>query len=239
MTIEHDEPAFECTACGQQQSANDGHGCNFCGGELQERLDQAVSLGVNLNLIEEGFGSLDVHRVLARYAAQCQVQFKLGNNALTPEQVFQPESIMPIICLDALNIWQTIGRRAGAQFEKNDSLRVKFIRTQDSFFDYAAYTAPISSDLSSSFRLLAFTLAARRTLNLKENSTIDLAPKLSLWEQIPWDNEKVPDIPIPRDFDALFYHGEFTNRKFTALAPNPQPVVNQFRASETPFNGPG
>ena len=172
-----------------------------------------VDLGIDLDLISEGVQALSVHRLLARYAQVCNIEFSFGDHKLQTDQVFQPESMLPIISIEAMRIWQSVEHRPGRPASNVDTLEVEFDDSIDGFFPLASYPAAIGSDTTSTLRLLVFVLAARRVLGMKENSKIDLARYISKWDQINWEGETLPEIPIPEGFDLGFQHREFTTQR--------------------------
>lgn len=220
---------MQCAHCGHIEAMTSMGDCSICSGELRPQLPQTMDLDVDLAELTEGVTALPVHRVLARYAQCCDVQFTLGENPITPEQVFQPETLMPVIAIEALRIWQSLERRPGSAPLDDDSMQIEFKQVEDGFFEYSAYPPHIGSDLTSTLRMLVFLLAARRVLGMVEGEKIDLIPKISLWENIDWSSDLLPDIPMPADYKGDFHYKEFPNRLrkqkespwSAAAAPNP------------------
>jgi len=198
---------YKCVSCGQSAMNPDGDQCSICSGLLLADFD------VDLDALTEGAEALSVSRVLARYTEVCGIEFALGENKLRAWQVFQPESILPVISIEAMRLWQCIEHPAWKAPLATDTLEVEFEKVSEGFFPMASYPAAIGSDISSTLRLLVFVLAARRVLGLKENSTIDLVPYISKWDNINWEGEELPDIPIPEGFDLGFQHREFATHK--------------------------
>lgn len=200
---------LQCEQCGTLDPTGQLSACQLCGGQMQQALPPAMDLGVDLASLTEGVDALSVHRVLARYAHVCDVSFCLGQNDLTPEQVFQPESMMPVIAIDALRIWQSLERRPGAEPLEADSLQVEFHPVEGGFFKYSAFAPAIGSDLTSTLRLLVFLLAARRVLGMVPGQKIDLTPRILMWDKINWDTDVLPELHITDDYDPMFHHLEF------------------------------
>lgn len=223
-------PLMQCARCGHMETTTGHSECSICAGQLRVPLPSTIDLGIDLGAIAEGVDAIPVHRILARYAQCCDITFTLGENALSPEQIFQPEAILPVVSIEALRIWQSIERRPGQTPLDEDTLGVEFREVNDGFFKYSAYPADIGADLSSTLRMLVFLLAARRTLGMVEGQKIDLAPRIALWDKIDWGSDILPDIPVPEGFDALFHHHEFASRPMqpkhnelqsTAAVPSP------------------
>ena len=200
---------YSCVRCKNIESAG-ASSCQNCGSHLEEVPEPLIDLGVDLQKLDQGVELLSVHRVLAKYATQCNVSFQLGENELTPEQVFQPESLLPIVSIEALRIWHTISQRPGSVAANDkDTFEVEFKAQPDAFFPYSSYPPAIGTDTTSTLRLLTFVLAARRVFGMAENSRINLAPFLTEWQNIDWSSDVLPDIPIPKNFDATFMQREF------------------------------
>lgn len=178
-------------------------------------------LGIDLLDIEGGADTLAIHRVLAKYTQVCGIEFSLGEHRLTQEQVFQPESILPVISVEAMRIWQSLETRPNLPPAAEDTLGIEFDISRDGFFPLASYPPLVGTDLTSTLRLLVYVLAARRVLGLKEGMKIDLAPYISKWDQIDWEGESLPNIPIPEGFDLQFQHKEFMTQKVAQQADEP------------------
>lgn len=153
---------------------------------------------------------LAVHRVLAQYLNRCGIRFTYAGNPLAPEQLLQPEGLLPVIAIEAMRIWQLLSHRPGAEPDRHDTFQVEFSDAVDgAFFPLAAYPALIGSDTTSTFRLLVFLLAMRRVLGLKEGQTIDLRGYVDAWDRLDWTNDTLPDIPIPEGYDLQYQLQEF------------------------------
>ena len=220
-----------CESCGYVAVTSDPR-CSICGGEMANAPTPLIDLGIDINSVEQGAEALSVHRVLARYAGQCNIRFTLGDNDLTPEQIFQPEALLPVISIEALRIWQTISQRPGHTMRHDDTMHVEFRDAGDGFFPYSAYPPGIGHDASSTLRLLTFVLASRRVLGMVENTKIDLVPFLTEWNKIDWSSDSLPDIPIPSQFDPTFMQREFIT---TTSKPQNQPAKNSESIAANPF----
>ena len=218
---------YRCVSCGHQDFTTVVDGCPICSGRM------LADLGVELDQLIEGADLLSVHRVLARYAQVCNIEFSLGDHKIRSEQVFQPEAMLPIISIEAMRIWQSVEHRPGQKPSDRDTLDVDFDDSLEGFFPLAAYPAAIGPDTTSTLRLLVFLLAARRVLGMKENSKIDLVRYISKWDQIDWEGDTLPEIPIPEGFDLGFQHREFVTQKVSQqqtakVIPTSVTVVNPF-----------
>lgn len=207
---------FVCSACGHKEPLTEFAACSKCACAqiplLEDKLAQqsSVSFDTDLSALLETPSCLPVHRILARYTQSCGITFSVGDNKIEAINVFQPEAFLPVIALEAMRIWQSIERPAGQVGEQVDSLQANLTPSSSGLFPMSAFPPAIGSDISSTLRLLVFTLAARRTLGLREGFHIDLLPHLMSWEQIDWSSDTLPQLPIPGGFDLDFQRTEFS-----------------------------
>lgn len=202
-------------------------------------MEQSSDQGVNLFdfdklFHEEDFfieSSYPVHRLLARYVRQVGVTFKIGDHTLDPEQVFQPEALLPIVALDAERIWGDLCSRPARPSLKDDSLMTEFESAREGFFPLSAHPVDIKNDLSSTLRMLSYILAARRVFSLKENQTIELTPYLSAWRSIDWTQNTLPQIPTPESFDREFFKNEFKTKEVEKPKRRASPFASQNKKS--------
>src|SRR3546814_7456335 len=99
---------YRCIACGLHQEPSEFGTCTKCS-EALEPLPEFV-FDTDLSVLTQGAEPLPVHRVLAGYARANNISFSLSGSRFEPEQVFQPEVILPFIALEAMRLWQKIGR---------------------------------------------------------------------------------------------------------------------------------
>lgn len=176
--------------------------------------DDAVMVNFDTGISAKPALNLQVHRVLYHYCQSCQVSFELGGNTIHPSQVLGQNQFLPIVGLDAMRVWQTLGQ--GASFSKlgiTDSFNADLSPDPRGLFGMSCTPPSIQSDLTSTLRLLVWTLSARRVLGLKLNATVDLSKLVSAWNrnqfQIKWDDPILPQIPVPDDFDPEYFTNEF------------------------------
>lgn len=183
--------------------------------------------------------SLSVPRVLALYVKKNQINFTLEGNPLPPELVYSPEMVMPIICIEAMRLWQSMERPANSvmPFERpaDESLGVTFVESRKSFFPLSAHPPVLDQSITSTLRLLCFNLANRRVFSLKENTPVELAPFIEAWAGIDWYQDTISDIPVPKEFNARFFHEEFVER----LPSTPKPQIMSPFASKNELDPSG
>lgn len=199
--------------------------CSSCAGRLDADglCPQCGGVGTGIQLSGKApqapLAALQVHRILGRYIQKMGVSLSVGENAIDEISIMRPESILPVVTLDALRIWNDLGSQLGVLVEgQSDSLGVDIESNDAAYFLVSATPAPIGQDIGSTLRLLTYVLATRRVLGLHEGQHIDLLPLMRTWDEIRWDtpNGELPEVPLAAGYDRKIFFHEF-NEPSTAL----------------------
>lgn len=158
--------------------------------------------------------NLDIHRVLYHYSKQCDVRFHLAGNPVEPSQVFGKNQFLPIIGIDAMRVWHSLQQNAKGKKAIGDQPFNAYVRPDPKgLFGMQCQPSAITNDLTSTLRLLVWTLSARRVMGLRLNADIDLEQRILAWNEqrlvIDWNEPLLPQIPLPKDMDADFFMREF------------------------------
>lgn len=178
--------------------------------------DNPVSIDFDAGIVSKPkpVVNLDVQRVLYHYAEQCNVQFFLAGNKIKASQVFGLNQFLPVIGLDAMRIWHSLQQNStGRRVTGDQPLNAHVEADPNGLFGMRCRPVSIQNDLTSTLRLLVWTLSARRVMGLRLNAHVDLNKRVQAWDAqqfvINWNDPILPQIPFPDDMDSEFFLHEF------------------------------
>lgn len=150
--------------------------------------------------------SLESHRVLARYAEQCNVTFTVAGQPMPHSAVFMPELFLPVIIAHGYRIWQ---RMSFNDDEHGDtkSFGAVVYDCSDALFGVSATCAPIRhGDILSTLRILALTKAAEEVLLIERDKQIHLDDFIDQFQKLDWD-DGLPQITLTRSLMGEQFRG--------------------------------
>ncbi len=140
------------------------------------------------------------YRLLARYVDRLSVRFHIGEAAISPVAVFQPESFGPVIAIEAERVWQ---RMEGA-WHNGGTLGIRLSEDAEAMFGFKASFPDIGTDVASTMRILAILEGATRVFGLAQSADLDLSTYIQAFDRIDWYVQGLPAIPLPEGFNADF-----------------------------------
>lgn len=150
--------------------------------------------------------SFESHRVLARYAEQCNVTFTVAGQPMPHSAVFMPELFLPVIIAHGYRIWQRMAFNEGDQVDTK-SFGAVVHDCSDALFGVSATCAPIKhGEISSTLRLLALTKAAEEVLLIERDKQIQLDEFIDQFQKLDWD-QGLPQIKLTRSLMGDRFRG--------------------------------
>lgn len=150
--------------------------------------------------------SFESHRVLARYAEQCNVTFTVAGQPMPHSAVFMPELFLPVIIAHGYRIWQRMAFNDGEQ-DDTKSFGAVVHDCSDALFGVSANCAPIKhGEIASTLRLLALTKAAEEVLLIERDKQIQLDEFIDQFQKLDWE-QGLPQIKLTRSLMGEHFRG--------------------------------
>lgn len=151
--------------------------------------------------------SFESHRVLARYAEQCNVTFTVAGQPMPHSAVFMPELFLPVIIAHGYRIWQRMAFNDDGDQGDTKSFGAVVHDCSDALFGVSATCAPIKhGEIASTLRLLALTKAAEEVLLIERDKQIQLDAFIDQFQKLEWD-QGLPQIKVTRSLMGEHFRG--------------------------------